>query len=628
MKIRNLIMCAFLTGIAFITSCKNSNSDGKLNLLNNQQAYLIVCIQEPFNSLTAIQNRSAVPSLPDQSNISYEITAVCGDKTETQNQPIAGDSRSYRLEIEPGEWNITVTGKFSDSDNEILLGQQTIIVDEYGSYNVSIPVYFIEAGKGSVQLAIDVKETLIDRLAINGTNTTLDGEYFKDSNGIINISREDIDAATYSAVLSFYQNIGTDLSPEYALVISLQEKINVRKNTTTDTWKKSGDTLYLIEETTSGGEAAATTFVLTSEIISKLVNSSFYISTTNASLRKLNFSDTMPSDSNAGSWADPLETLQTAVNKIMAVKNNTSEAVSYTVYVDGPVQASGCISLSSENTDDEASITIRPYITPENETTARIVGETESPSFVIGRNCSVCFSDIQLSNINITAENNGKLILDGNTTLTDKTILLKDNTKLYVQNITVNSQNQNNVIARIKSDNPEENKVLIESNDEAELSQGVINRLRLQNPGYYLAYDDAGKKGIIKSSRLSIRLPRIGQCIARIEALSEDNTLISKTGDGYIISREYFVNNNEVIFRAEIETPDFDSENNKILIPQSQIGLKLYIGAVPIPEELVCNEAGAITLRQNTLLPGKYILTAGYVYDGLGYEAKAFIELK
>ena len=42
------------------------------------------------------------------------------------------------------------------------------------------------------------------------------------------------------------------------------------------------------------------------------------------------------------------------------------------------------------------------------------------------------------------------------------------------------SQNQNNVIARIKSDNPEENKVLVESNNEAELSQGVINRLRLQ----------------------------------------------------------------------------------------------------------------------------------------------------
>ena len=208
------------------------------------------------------------------------------------------------------------------------------------------------------------------------------------------------------------------------------------------------------------------------------------------------------------------------------------------------------------------------------------------------------------------------------------TILLKDNTKLYLQNITVNSQNQNNVIARIKSDNPEENKVLIESNDEAELSQGVINRLRLQNPGYYLAYDAAGKKGIIKGSQLSIRLPRIGQCSATIEALSENNTLVSKSEDGYIISREYFENNNELIFRVEIETPELDSENNKILIPQTQIGLKLYIGAVPIPEELVYNEAGAITLRQNTLLSGKYILSANYNYDGLGYEAQAFIELR
>ncbi len=243
-KIKTITVRAFLNGyvlltaVTFFTGCKNGNLDSKLKLLNNQQAYITVYVQEPFNSLTAIQNRSAVPSLPDQSLISYEITAVCGEKTASQNQPVAGDSKSFRLEIEPGEWNITVTGKLSDNDNEILSGQQTITVDEYGSYDVIIPVYFIEASKGNVQLTIDVKETLIDRLVINGTSSTLDGEYFTDSNGIINISREDIDAATYSAVLSFYQNIGTELLPEYALVISLQEKINVRKNTTTNTWKK------------------------------------------------------------------------------------------------------------------------------------------------------------------------------------------------------------------------------------------------------------------------------------------------------------------------------------------------------------------------------------------------------
>ena len=646
-KIRNYLLFAFLTGFAFIVGCKTGNSDEKTNLVNNQKAYITVCVQDPFNSLTAVQNRSAVPALPEESSILYEVVAVCGEKTVTQNQPITGEEKTYRIEIEPGEWEITVTGKnLLDNEKELLSGQKTLIVDEYGNYNVTVPVYFIEADTGSVQLEIDVKETLIDKLVVNGTSSALDGEYFRDSNGIINISRENIDAATYSAVLSFYQNIGSELSPEYALVISLQEKINVRKNTITNTWKKSGDTIYLVEETKVGSTEKITRFVLTSDIITKLVNSSFYVSTTDASLRKLNYSNTLPSDSNAGSWLDPLVTLQAAVNKILAVKNNSSELTPYTVYVDGPVEASGCISLSSEsNESDNISITIKPYINPDNETTAKIIGETqtstsastgastsantqEAASFVIGRNSTVCFSDIPLSNINIIAENSGKLIFDGNTTLTDKAILLKDNSKLYVQNITVTAQNQNTVIAKLKSENPEENKILVESNNEAELSQGVINRLRLQNPGYYLSYDDVSKKGIIKGSRLSIRLPRIGKCVAKIQALSENNTLVSPVEDGYVISREYFDENEELVFKAEIETPEFDSENNKILIPQSQIRLKLFIGAVPIPDELVCKEAGKITLRQNTLLPGKYILTAGYEYDGLGYEAKAFIELK
>ena len=635
MKNKKTILLAVILSSCFIgIGCQAGIENKASSAFDSLSTVITVTVQEPFNSLTAIQNRSAVPSLPEQASITYDITAICGEKTVTQNQPLAGEINSYRLEIESGEWQINVTGKnLLDSAKEILYGQKTITVDEYGNYNVIIPVYFIEEDEGNVQLEIDVSDSLIDKLLISGTNIALDGEYFKDSEGIISITKNGIAAATYSTVLNFYENIGDEQNPEYALVISLQEKINVRKNMTTDNWKKSGDTIYLIEETTETGNRT-TSFKLTTDIITTLVNSSFYVSTENESLRKLNFSEVIPSDSNTGSWADPFLTLQAAINKIFAIKNNSNEAIPYTVYVDGPVEGSGSICYSAnDSSNNPVVITIKPYINPANETTGKIIGNTpagtqDSPILTIGNNSSVCFSDIPLSGLNINVENTGKLIFAGNTSLQDKTILLKNNSKLYLEDISVNQNNQNSIIAKVKSDQPEENKVIVLSNNEAELSEGIINRLRLQNPGYYLAYDSATKKGIIKGSRLSIRLPRIGQCIAEITALSENNTLISSNNGGFTISPDYFEDNEEIVFKAEIETPEFDSNDNRIHISPSQIEMKLYIGAIPVPEELIHNEAGTITLEQNSLLPGKYLLTAGYEYDGLSYEAKTFIELE
>ena len=340
-----IIILGLFIIISVFTSCSFGASKRGLPLIKSQAAFITVFVQEPFNSLTAIQNRSVVPSLPENNTIEYEITATCGEKTIHQNQPVSGNN-IFRLEIEPGLWEVQVTGNKSEAhssqssqssqwqlNEEILFGQDTVFVDEYGNYDVTIPVYFIEAGSGNVQLEIDVTETFIDKLKLCGTNTNLDKEYYRESDGIIHINEASIPAGTYSAVLSFYQNLGDETSPNYALVISLQEKLNVRKNLISNSWKKSGDTIYLLEEQNTEGDTK-TKFVLTNQIITELVNSSFFVSSADENQRKLNFSETIPADSNAGSWLDPFVTLQAAINKIIAVDNNSSNSIPYTIYVD------------------------------------------------------------------------------------------------------------------------------------------------------------------------------------------------------------------------------------------------------------------------------------------------------
>ena len=404
----------------------------------------------------------------------------------------------------------------------------------------------------------------------------------------------------------------------------MQEKINVRKNLITNSWKKSGNTIYFIEEENESGETD-TKFVLTNQVITELVNSSFYVSSEDENQRKLNFSQIIPSDSNSGSWLDPFVTLQAAINKIIAVDNNSTTPIPYTIYVDGPVSGTFYYKKSLSN---QLSITIKPYINPTGQTSASLIGNTtgnnqNASSFAIGQNFLFYFSDISIDSINLSVENDGKLVLTGDTKLENNYILLSDDSKLYLEDITSSPQNQDQIIARIKCQTPEEDRIIIESNNEAELSAGIISRFRLQNPGYYLSYDPATKKGLIRSSRLSIRLPRIGQCSTQISAYSENDTLVNSNSNTFTIASNYFNDNDEIIFSAQIETPDYDSENNKLMIPQEDVTMRLYVGPIPI-----ISTSGPLSITEGLLLPGKYILEASYEYDGLTYDPKAFIILR
>ena len=244
-------------------------------------------------------------------------------------------------------------------------------------------------------------------------------------------------------------------------------------------------------------------------------------------------------------------------------------------------------------------------------------------TFTVENHFSFIFSDIPVDSLNLVTNDDGKIILAGNTKLENNYILLTGDSKLYLEDVTTDTQNQNSVIAKIKCENTEEGRIIIVSNNEAELSAGIISRFRLQNPGYYLSYDALTKKGIIQGSRLSIRLPKIGGCTTQIIALSENDVLVQSNSNGFTIASNYFDDNDEFIFTAQVETPDYDSENNRIIIPSAEIVMKLYAGAIP-----VISSNGNLSVTKDSLLPGKYILEANYEYDGLTYDSKSFIILR
>lgn len=640
-----LVFCSLFFSCKLFT--KNDNYSSSQNY---HTVFLNVAIQEPYSAQTAIINRSAVPDLPDISCISYEITATNNEETVISTTPISNDGKLFMLEITTGDWEIVIKG-FNNSTNniseEILYGEKNISVDDYGKYDLSIPVYYIESDFGNVNLEIDVTDSFIDKLYLKGTNTSLDGEYFKNDDGKIQIIANHIQASTYSAILSFYENLGNENNSEYTHLISIQEKINVRKNLTTDKWIKSGSTPYLQERIVSENNQSTvhTDFVLTTEIISKLVNSTFYVSSSDELQRKLNNLNNNPSDSNTGSWKDPFESIQAAVKKIYAVNQNNNSENDYTILIDGPIEINICnFSLPIENnTNNHPNITIKPYITPENETSAYIIGKNpiittgnnfellnDNSSFcTCTQNCNVCLSDISVSNCLFILEQNCNFTIDGNTTFQNSLIYLKNQAKIYTQNISVNSQNSSEIISKIKCENPVENETIIENKND-NLSEGIIKRFILQNPGYYLSFDEDNKKGIVKSSHISITLPKIKKGLVTITASTENDSFIEAQNGELTILSEYFNENETIIFTANVEIQD-DENGQNIVLPQNNCSLTLYCGTIPVlyrqnnENSLYPN---SLILEKNVLMAGKYILEITYAYEGIFYDSKVLITIE
>jgi len=289
-------------------SCSNLSGDNSSSknsdLLDKAVVYVYV---------NSKNSRTAVPAIP--SDVSYVISATKGAETVEQNESNNG---AYQLTLGVGDWVITANG-FSGGV-KIMSGTGNLSVTDNRRYSAQIPVYFFknEASVGSVSLEINVKDCYSCNKVVISDNPSSQvspfaGTYTCDANGIVKIEKTAVPCKDYSVILSFYD----DDTPAN-LLTAFPEKINVRENVITNTWSKNSNELWLTDENK---------FVLTDSVLRKLTNSVFYVAgnlTGNSDV----------SDSNSGSFYSPFESLQAAVNRVVAL-NRTNAGDKFTIFLTG-----------------------------------------------------------------------------------------------------------------------------------------------------------------------------------------------------------------------------------------------------------------------------------------------------
>ena len=653
-------MVFLFLAVSFLAGCRLSIR----SINQNTKTELTVRIIYPQSSSLALQHRSAVPVLP-QEQIFWKVEArnisdllIATEETRIQSSS-SDSSTSFILGITPGRWEITVLGYKNESDAEegleekaIFQGEKEVSVNENGYYETSIQVYYIQSGNGNINLAIDVSTTNLEKMTVYGTDTCIDGVYLRNENGFFVIEKDNVPAATYSPVFTFYE-----FQTDFVQVLSLQEKINVRQNMTTDKWIKSGNTIYL-----NPAQDDYADFVLTPETIMQLINTSFYVASRNAEERKLPQIVAQPSDSNSGYWTAPFETIQAAIKKIQvlnktAVENNLSNDTNYTIYIDGPVHEQECSFL--EMSGFPCIITIKPYKNMLGETTAIIYGQNAatnnssnsntsgsstntSPSlpsvFTIDKENTLILSDIEIEAGNINVENDGNLILQGEPKLRNGLIILEENAILLLDDInspnnsTGSSSSQNPIIANIKSTAPVKDKVLLKGYENQIISENLLSRFHLKNPGYYLDYDESLHQGFINASSVTIQLPKIDVCTVHINAANSQNNITKTNNNTFIITQDFSalpqITAAETIFSASVETPEVAGDNEKIYLDNSKIALTLYVDGIPFihgSNKTENNREKCLMLPEDFIFKGNYILEVSYEYDGIFYDEKTLV---
>ena len=640
--LRDIVISMLLITAGLFTACNHSTH----SINPYTDAKLAVRIVYPQSSSFAIQHRTAVPVLPQEQifwKVEAENTSDSSISPEqiTLQSSLGNTSTTFVLGIVPGNWEITVLGFENESDAQeglpekaIFQGEKEVFVNENGRYETSIQVYFVQSGTGDIDLTIDVSQTNLEKLTIYGTETCIDGIYLRNENGFFVIQKQNVPAGTYSPVLTFYEQ-----QTDFVQVLSLQEKINIRQNLTTEKWIKSGNTIYLVPSQNNYAD-----FVLTPETIMQLINTSFYVAGTNAEQRKLPQNVAEPSDSNSGYWTAPFETIQAAIKKIQvlnktAVENNLNANTNYTIYIDGPVYDQECSFLEMPNLPCE--ISIKPYKNALGETTAIIHGTASNTTitslpdiFTIDNENTLILSDIQMANGNINVHDNGNLILQGEPQLTDGLILLSENAVVLLDDISCsnNTTSQTPIIANLKSSVPAKDKVILQGYENQIISEDVLSRFRLKNPGYYLDYNETLHQGFINASSVTIQLPQIDVCTVRVNGAASQNNITKTNTNSFVITQNLSctpqITAAETVFTVCVETPELNEDNQNICLANESINLALYVDGIPFIEGInstVNSTDKVLVLPEDFIFRGNYILEVSYEYDGIFYDEKTLV---
>lgn len=526
----------------------------------------------PYTIFINYSGRMASPGLDTLADINFTVYAQQGNEDITVTEPITKDDNlTYRMLMSPGNWDIEVIGK--RDDKSILFGETSVTVSINGSYECSVPVYFIDndteselenfgnSRVGSINLEIDVTGTEIDYLMISGDDIpdsikgpkNTPNQYKKTDDKII-ISCSNVAVGDYPLVFTFYNEKGISL-------VSMPETINVRYNIETNKWITNGYSAWLqpIELENNPNNRKFSKFVLSPAVITLITNTYFYVDSTSVG-----------KDTNAGNSIEvPFKTLQYAIDTIISrnkTDSSSEEHRNYYLYICNNIgSASASFSIEPE---EDLNLTILS-----NSEDSDNIPRIQSQELTINEHANVTFSNIELRGKGeILVKEKGSITLSEGTFVNNstgylETIHLYDNAKLKIKNLTSFEDYKIN----LKTENPvigDDIVLKLDENDsEIPFTDDEAKQFVLNNPGYYCELNENNKSQmIVKGSQIVLHIPEIGKVKLHLyindDELDTTNGKISLTAAqtaSTIKAKITDINDNEVLdYAGQPVSPAFN----------------------------------------------------------------------
>ena len=350
-------------------SCRNSVITEK-SLLKVRLEYDFCTRGNTFTACPLQNIRSIFPDFnAESSNIFWTFTLL--DQNNAQAESFSFEptqNLSFFIPIDEGKWKVKVQGIFSQTEKNlpeeppstdntsslppgdfaILEGSSELfeIKDSY-YYDLSIPVFFKNnSAYGKLKLKINTGNSPVTKVIITDSSNTFNHTFYKNENGIIEISLTELPASTYSCLFSFYS--------DSIYLFSLTQFININSNLTSNRWSN----IFHSSENQAFLQTDKDTLYISQKDINHIKGNTFFVqgndyeTLAEESTTENNFEQTLESNQNAiektpdGSFFKPYRSVQQAIDLINLINDEERE---YKILIKGNIQKAPHEVFSAEN---------------------------------------------------------------------------------------------------------------------------------------------------------------------------------------------------------------------------------------------------------------------------------------
>lgn len=374
-------------------------------------------------------SRTAFPSI-SESSLYYKVTATKSGSSSSSS--VSGEvnqsSKTFTIKLSSGTWNIKAQGFSSSSMSEstkILEGQTQVTLGSNAvKNNIKITLEPISSGSGKLNLSVNYENTGISNIEMiltkrssSGTSSANPITIKTQGSSPMLLSHQNIPSGIYDAQIKFS---GSNVN------YVAWELVNVFQNLTTDTWQ--GNSPYFSQEN------GKTIFKLTKQIVDDFNLKTFYVQGTSGTYTP----QSQASDSNIGTYFDPLSSMQSAINRIQSKNDGTS---SYKIIVDGTVtKALTTLGTSVASISPTKNLTL---VIEGKTSSAKIQADTSTNASSYGSVFDIDQLNFSSANINLEIKNltlTGGKLTGANVTYNGAAINLKSG-NLTLSGVTVTNNN-------------------------------------------------------------------------------------------------------------------------------------------------------------------------------------------